>query len=100
MSIINNALSGALAAQAALNATSQNVANAQTDGYTRQGALLTTVGPSGGLTNAGGGVQVSSLIRFSNDYQNQALELQLRPRREDPDATLPDPDGTGDGRRQ
>jgi len=73
MSIINNALSGALAAQAALNATSQNVANAQTDGYTRQGALLTTVGPSGGLTNAGGGVQVSSLIRFSNDYQNQAL---------------------------
>src|SRR5471032_457423 len=73
MSIINNALSGALAAQAALNATSQNVANAQTDGYTRQGALLTTVAPSGGLTNAGGGVQVSSLIRFSNDYQNQAL---------------------------
>jgi flagellar hook-associated protein 1 FlgK len=73
MSIINNALTGALAAQAALNTTSQNIANAQTDGYTRQGTLLTAVAPASGATNAGGGVQVSSLIRFSNDYQNQAL---------------------------
>src|SRR5471032_2379360 len=73
MSIINNALTGALAAQAALNTTSQNISNVQTAGYTRQGVLLSAVAPQTGLTNAGNGVQVTSLIRFSNDYQNQAL---------------------------
>ena len=45
MSIINNALSGALAAQAGLNTTSQNVSNVMTPGYTRQGVLLTSVQP-------------------------------------------------------
>ena len=33
MSIISNALSGSIAAQAALNAASQNIANLQTAGY-------------------------------------------------------------------
>src|SRR5471032_1259230 len=73
MSLINNALTGALAAQASLNTTSQNIANTQTAGYTRQGTLLSAVAPSTGINNAGDGVQVTSLIRFSNDYQNQAL---------------------------
>ncbi len=45
MSIIYNALSGALAAQAGLAATSQNVANVMTPGYTRQGALLASIAP-------------------------------------------------------
>ncbi|NVD99469.1 flagellar hook-associated protein FlgK [Massilia sp. BJB1822] len=74
MSAITNALSGALAAQAAINATSQNTANMKTRGYTRQGVLLTTLGPAMGTTNGPGlGVKVSSLLRYSDEYKNQQL---------------------------
>lgn len=71
MSIIYNALSGALAAQAALATTSQNVANVMTPGYTRQGILLASVAPlqTGALT-AGSGVAVPALIRFSDSYKS------------------------------
>jgi flagellar hook-associated protein 1 FlgK len=73
MTILNNALSGALAAQMALSASSQNIANLQTKGYTRQAALLTALGADGGPRSAGNGVQVSSLVRFSDGYKNQQL---------------------------
>ena len=73
MSIINNALTGSLAAQAALNTTSQNIANLQTKGYTRQGVLLTAVAPGIGTMTAGYGVQISSLLRFSDSYKTQQL---------------------------
>jgi len=73
MSITYNALTGALAAQAALNTTSQNIANLQTKGYSRQGTLLTTAGPDAGSKGAGNGVQVSSLIRFSDSFKTQQL---------------------------
>jgi flagellar hook-associated protein 1 FlgK len=73
MTILNNALSGALASQVALSAASQNIANLQTKGYTRQAALLTAIGPDAGNRSAGNGVQVSSLIRFSDGYKNQQL---------------------------
>lgn len=73
MSISNNALSGALAAQAALNTASQNIANVQTKGYTRQGALLSAIGPGGNVGSAGSGVEVSSLLRFSDAYKNQQM---------------------------
>ena len=73
MSIMNNALSGALASQLALSASSQNIANLQTKGYTRQSALLTAVAPSSGSGGAGNGVSVSSLLRFSDDYKTQQL---------------------------
>lgn len=73
MTIINNALSGALAAQVALSAASQNIANLGTKGYTRQGALLTAVGPDASGTSAGNGVQVTSLLRFSDNYKSQAM---------------------------
>jgi flagellar hook-associated protein 1 FlgK len=73
MTIINNALSGALAAQVALSAASQNIANLQTKGYTRQAALLTAVGPNAGARSAGNGVEVSALIRFSDGYKSQQL---------------------------
>jgi flagellar hook-associated protein 1 len=69
MSIINNALSGSQAAQLALSATSQNIANAKTEGYTRQGALLSAIGPRGDAHSPGSGVEVSSLIRFSDSYK-------------------------------
>lgn len=73
MSIINNALSGSLAAQLALNATSQNIANLQTRGYTRQGVLLSALGPGAGVRSAGNGVEVSSLLRFNDAYKSQQL---------------------------
>lgn len=73
MSILNNALSGALASQLALSASSQNIANLQTKGYTRQSALLAAVAPSAGSNQAGNGVRVSSLMRFSDNYKTQQL---------------------------
>jgi len=73
MSIINNALSGSLAAQAAINTTSQNIANLQTKGYTRQGVLLSAVAPAAGSGGPGFGVEVSKLIRFSDSYKSQQL---------------------------
>lgn len=73
MTILTNALSGSLAAQAALDTTSHNIANLQTKGYTRQGVLLTTLAQGGGGHSPGTGVQVSSLIRFSDAYKSQQL---------------------------
>ena len=73
MTIINNALSGALAAQIALSASSQNIANLQTKGYTRQSALFTSVSPDASGRSAGNGVAVSSLMRFSDNYKSQAM---------------------------
>jgi flagellar hook-associated protein 1 FlgK len=71
MSIIYNALSGALAAQAGLAATSQNVANVMTPGYTRQGVLLASIAPrQTGVLSAGSGVAVPALIRFSDGYKS------------------------------
>jgi flagellar hook-associated protein 1 len=72
MTIMNNALSGALAAQVALSTTSQNIANLQTKGYTRQGALLAA---RGGVAHrsAGEGVTVTQLIRFSDGYKSQQM---------------------------
>ncbi|HMN43130.1 MAG TPA: flagellar hook-associated protein FlgK [Povalibacter sp.] len=74
MTLIHNALSGALAAQAALSATSQNVANVMTPGYTRQGILLASVQPlQSGALSAGSGVTVPSLLRFSDNYKSLQL---------------------------
>ena len=73
MTILSNALSGALASQLALSATSQNIANLQTKGYTRQAALLSTVGADSSGKSVGNGVQVSSLIRFSDGYKSQQM---------------------------
>jgi flagellar hook-associated protein 1 FlgK len=73
MSILNNALSGALASQLALSSSSQNIANLQTKGYTRQAALLSAVAPAAGSTQAGNGVRITSLLRFSDNYKTQQL---------------------------
>ncbi|GHD63437.1 flagellar hook-associated protein FlgK [Jeongeupia chitinilytica] len=74
MNMINVALSGATAAQTALNTTSQNIANVMTAGYTRQGVLLASVQPAqGGLNAAGNGVNTTSLLRFSDSYKNQQM---------------------------
>jgi flagellar hook-associated protein 1 FlgK len=73
MTITYNALSGALAAQAALNTVSQNIANSQTKGYTRQGALLVAMASDAGTKSAGNGVQVGALLRFSDSYKSQQM---------------------------
>jgi flagellar hook-associated protein 1 len=73
MSILNNALSGAVASQLALSASSQNIANLQTKGYTRQAALLSAVAPAAGSAQAGNGVRVSELMRFSDSYKTQQM---------------------------
>ena len=73
MSILSNALSGSNAAQAALGAASQNIANLQTPGYTRQGVLLTSLGSGEGVRSAGSGVEIGALMRFSDAYKNQQM---------------------------
>jgi flagellar hook-associated protein 1 len=74
MSLLTNALSGATAAQAALDASSQNTANEQTAGYSRQGVVLASVQPLyDGTQVAGSGVAVTSIQRFSNEYTNVQL---------------------------
>lgn len=73
MTIMTNALSGALASQMALSATSQNIANLQTKGYTRQAALLSAVGADASGKAVGNGVQVSALLRFSDGYKSQQM---------------------------
>ena len=73
MSILNNALSGAIASQVALSASSQNIANLQTKGYTRQSALLNAVAPAAGTNQAGNGVRATQLMRFSDNYKTQQL---------------------------
>ena len=74
MSIINNALSGAVAAQMAMNTTSQNVANEDTTGYSQQQVVLGAVQlVQGGTLNPGNGVVVQSVQRVSDQYQVQAL---------------------------
>lgn len=70
MDMINIGYSGANTAQVELNVTAQNTANAMTDGYTRQVAMISSIGASSGSSNsAGNGVQVDSIRRVSNQYQ-------------------------------
>lgn len=73
MSMISNALSGSIAAQAALGAASQNIANMQTPGYTRQGVLLSSLASGAGVRSAGNGVEVGALMRFSDAYKSQQM---------------------------
>jgi flagellar hook-associated protein 1 FlgK len=73
MSLLNIALSGTQAAQAGLNATSQNIANVATPGYSRQAPLFVSRQTSGGPHSAAAGVAVPALIRFSDAYQSQQM---------------------------
>jgi flagellar hook-associated protein 1 len=85
---LNTALRGLLAHQRALDVTGHNIANASTDGYSRQQAELAASAPMelAGITRAGGnamlgtGVDVEQFVRVRNDFtdlqyraQNQAL---------------------------
>jgi len=64
--------SGVRASQIALTATGQNIANVKTPGFSRLAPEQHSVAGQT-ATSIGGGVQVSSIRRLSNDFQNQQL---------------------------
>ena len=69
MDMISIGYSGASAAQAQLNTTAQNTANAMTPGYSRQVVQTSSLGASAGNPNsAGNGVQVDSICRVTSPY--------------------------------
>src|SRR5579862_7685128 len=74
---LQTALSGLLASQEALDVTGQNIANAQTPGYTRQTAVLSTnpsmkiaaLSPNDGRgADLGTGVGVETITRIRNAF--------------------------------
>ncbi len=83
--LLNIAASGVRAARAALDVTSQNIANAATDGYIRRSIRLSEVGLAGGYGRTGdlslSGVRIDGLER------NADLFRQSEARRTGGDAT-------------
>lgn len=74
MSLLGNGLSGLLASQHTLNVTSQNIANVNTPGYSRQEALLAARGDNNpGRLNPGYGVEVTQIRRIADEYQSASL---------------------------
>ncbi len=66
---LGNALSGLYAARAALDTISANVANANTVGYARKAVDLSASADSSG---GGGGVEVRSIVRFTDAFLHDA----------------------------
>ncbi|MBQ0131023.1 MAG: flagellar hook-associated protein FlgK, partial [Comamonas sp.] len=73
MSMLFNGLSGAVASQVALDAVSQNLANALTPNYTRQGVVLTAKSAVNTTLSAGNGVAATSLVRYADSYKTQQM---------------------------
>jgi flagellar hook-associated protein 1 len=79
---LQTALSGLEAAQAAITTTGENIANANTAGYTRQTVQTTATTPltipgntqQGGGTQLGTGVSITDITRI----RNQFLDVQYR----------------------
>jgi flagellar hook-associated protein 1 FlgK len=68
---INIALKGMMAQQTALSVTSHNIANANTEGYSRQRVSLETSYPVSGIVSEaqlGSGVQVSGIERVRREF--------------------------------
>lgn len=72
MAMINNGLSGLQASQAALNIMSQNVANVNVPGYSRQEVQLSARQTGFGVMG-GSGVQVTGLRRVADDFLTDQL---------------------------
>lgn len=79
-SILNSAISGLNAAQANLQTTSHNIANADTPGYTRQKVIQSTNIPqSTGAGFIGNGVNSSTVQRIHNQFlTTQLLQVQTQ----------------------
>lgn len=71
--LLSIASSGARAARAALDVTSQNIANASTDGYVRRTASLAEVASAGGIGYIGdislSGVRVAGITRNADAFR-------------------------------
>ena len=78
-STFNIARSGMSAQQKALDVTSHNIANANTEGYSRQRATMETTRPSSNISGAGQigtGVQVSSITRIRDSYLDYRVRTE------------------------
>lgn len=74
---INIALKGMMAQQAAMDVASHNIANANTEGYSRQRVNLETSMPISGITSAGqlgSGVTIAEITRVRDGF----VDYQLR----------------------
>lgn len=69
---LNNALSALSANQRVMSVISHNIANANTEGYTRQVAVLNNVSYGG----VGSGVVVSDVVRKVDIYLEKAIQTQ------------------------
>lgn len=75
MTVLNTGVSGLMAYQRALATTSHNIANATTDGYSRQRVELAAQTPhKSGSSYLGQGVYISSVKRIQSDL----IDAQLR----------------------
>lgn len=73
MSILSQiAYSGVRANQVALSSTGQNIANVNTPGFSRLQTLTASLSGQGGLS-VGGGVEVTSIRRMTNEFHSQQL---------------------------
>jgi flagellar hook-associated protein 1 len=70
---LNTVMRALLTQQQAMDITSQNVANANTEGYTRQRVHMQAVAPAG-VPSVGGGVDVQGIERI----RDQFLDFQIR----------------------
>ncbi|MEM7219898.1 MAG: flagellar hook-associated protein FlgK [Pseudomonadota bacterium] len=72
--ILNTALSGLLAHQRGLATTTHNIANVNTEGFSRQRVNFSAVEPNGiGRTAIGRGVELDSVTRVLSDFQANAV---------------------------
>jgi flagellar hook-associated protein 1 FlgK len=73
--ILNTAVSSVNAQQAVLAGIANNIANANTPGYTRRSVLLQNenTGSSSGGINIGSGVKVADLVRYVDEFTNKSL---------------------------
>lgn len=78
MNLVNIALSGLNANRVALDVTAQNVANVNTPGYSRQQALMATVGDGkSNRLSSGMGVEVTSIRRVTDQFLVNKLGLPI-----------------------
>lgn len=73
---LNTATSGLRAQQTALQTTSHNLANANTDGYTRQRVTMAANMPQSyaGIGQIGTGAVISGITRITDEYVNMQLQ--------------------------
>lgn len=85
---MNAAISGLMSAQRALDVASHNIANANTEGYSRQTATMTTTLPMGanslhmswgGVGQVGTGVTVQSIARVRDQFIDRQVRGETSP---------------------